>query len=74
MNRCQQHRPLHVLRRERRSLVSSAKNRSAATFSSLFLTIQHPAPPIRQAVKAADPAHQSECLNLLHPLRPIQSA
>jgi len=30
--------------------------------------------PIYPAVKAADPAHQSEWLNLLRPIRPIQSA
>jgi hypothetical protein len=66
-------RPLPVLRRAPRSLVSSGQNPADAALPSLPIGPRRATAPLHPTFRKTDPAQLSLFLIPLHPLSPIQS-
>jgi hypothetical protein len=73
MNHCSHPRPLHVLQRARRSLVSTGKNSSATGRSSRRITPLCDASHLSITLDPADHAMHRDFPKPLHPISPIQN-
>jgi len=66
-------RPLHVLRRDRRSLVSTGQNSSESSLSSLRIRHRRATAPNHLDINAAVPAHQNQFYHSPNQISPIQN-
>jgi hypothetical protein len=67
-------RALYVLRRARRSLVSTDQNCFASSLLGRYIRHRSASAPIHLVLNAADPTYRNQLYHSLNTINPIQSA